>query len=336
MVAKQYLLAASAAFCLMVPTLGYAAGAPTAEPIILKGSTEEAAPVAEEAQNDSGEVAKSQADKNSGGAAADSNEAHETATDAPDSAAAAEGEHAPASEAAHDDHAASGHHEIAKQKWSFDGIFGTYDRGAMQRGFQVYKEVCAACHSMSRLSYRNLADLGYSEAEIKAIAAEASITDGPNDEGDMFERPGRASDHFKSPYANVQAAKSVNNGAYPPDLSLISKSRHGGADYIYAILTGYSEAPAGKQLLPGQYWNNAMTGNVIAMPQPINADQVAYGDGTVQSVEQYSKDVAHFLTWASEPKMESRKRTGVKVFLFLLVFSAVMYGVKRKIWSDLH
>ena len=329
MVAKQYLLAASAAFCLMVPALAHA----TAEPVILKGSAEETAPVAEEVQPVSGEVAKSQADENSGGAATDSNEAHETADAAPAEQAAAEH---PA-EAAHDDHAAaSGHHEIAKQKWSFDGIFGTYDRAAMQRGFQIYKEVCSACHSMSRLSYRNLADLGYSEAEIKAIAAEASITDGPNDEGEMYERAGRASDHFKSPYANVQAAKSVNNGAYPPDLSLISKSRHGGADYIYAILTGYGEAPAGKQLLPGQHWNNAMTGNIIAMPQPINADQVAYGDGTEQSVEQYAKDVAHFLAWASEPKMESRKRTGVKVFLFLLVFSAVMYGVKRKLWSDLH
>ncbi|MGZ9109280.1 MAG: cytochrome c1 [Micavibrio sp.] len=225
---------------------------------------------------------------------------------------------------------------MAKQKWSFNGIFGTYDRAALQRGFQVYKEVCAACHSMSRLAYRNLEDLGYSEAEIKAIAADATITDGPNDEGEMFDRPGRPSDAFKAPYPNVQAAKSVNNGAYPPDLSLISKSRHGGADYIYAILTGYEEPPANRELMPGQSWNKAMAGNIIAMPAPLSAGQVAYGDGADQSVDQYASDVAQFLTWASEPKMEVRKRTGVKVFLFLLVFTAVMYAVKRKIWADLH
>lgn len=333
MVAKHTLLVASAAFCLLIPAVGHAAAPANVEPVILKGSAEEAAPVVnEEAQDVSGAVATSQADENSGGSATDSNAAHETSD-----AAAGEGAHdaaAPAGADAHDH--ASGHHQIAKLKWSFDGIFGTYDRGALQRGFQVYKEVCAACHSMSRLSYRNLSDLGYSEAEIKAIAAEASITDGPDDEGEMFERPGRPSDFFKAPYPNVQAAKSVNNGAYPPDFSLLEKSRHGGADYIYAIMTGYSEAPAGKELMPGQYWNSAMTGNVIAMPPPLNADQVAYSDGTEQSVEQYAKDVAHFLTWASEPKMEIRKRTGVKVFLFLLIFSAVMYGVKRKIWSDLH
>lgn len=227
-------------------------------------------------------------------------------------------------------------HEIAEQNWSFNGIFGTYDRAALQRGFQVYKEVCAACHSMSRLSYRNLADLGYTEAEIKAIAADASVTDGPDDEGEMYDRPGRPSDHFKAPYANVQAAKSVNNGAYPPDLSLIAKARHGGADYIYALLTGYEEAPANRELLLGQHWNKAMNGNIIAMPAPLSAGQVAYGDGADQSVDQYARDVAQFLTWAAEPKMEIRKRTGVKVFLFLLVFTGVMYAVKRKIWSTVH
>lgn len=341
MVAKHTFLAASAAFCLMIPVAGFAAGT---TPVILKGSMEEAAPAAAEAEK-TGPVASSQSDENTGGAATDSTAAHataETATaDTAQSETGVEGDDGVDDAADHAaagaDHAATAsHHPIAKLKWSSDGIFGTYDRASLQRGFQVYKEVCAACHSMDRLSYRNLADLGYSEAEIKAIAAEATIIDGPDDEGEMFERPGRPSDRFKAPYANVQAAKSVNNGAYPPDFSLLDKARHGGADYTYAILTGYSEAPAGKDLAPGQYWNNAMHGNVIAMPSPLNPDQVAYADGTEQSVEQYSKDVAHFMAWAAEPKMEIRKRTGVKVFLFLLVFSAVMYGVKRKIWSDLH
>jgi ubiquinol-cytochrome c reductase cytochrome c1 subunit len=225
---------------------------------------------------------------------------------------------------------------IAEQDWSFNGIFGTYDRAALQRGFQVYKEVCSGCHSMNRLSYRNLADLGYSEAEVKAIAADVMITDGPNDEGEMFERPARPSDHFRAPYANIQAAKYANNGAYPPDMSLLAKARHGGADYIYAILTGYGEAPADKELLPGQYWNRAMAGNIIAMPQPINPGQVSYSDGTSQDVDQYARDVAQFLTWASEPHMEVRKRTGIKVFLFLLAFTGVMYAAKRKIWSNVH
>lgn len=228
------------------------------------------------------------------------------------------------------------HPVMAELPWSFNGIFGTYDRAALQRGFQVYKEVCAACHSMNRLAYRNLADLGYSDAEVKAIAADAMVPDGPNDEGDMFERPGRPSDRFKSPYANVQQAKYANNGAYPPDLSLISKARHGGANYIHAILTGFEDPPANREIMPGQYWNTAMNGNVLAMPPPLNAGQVTYSDGTPESVDQYARDVAHFLTWAAEPHMEEQKRTGVKVFLFLLVFTGVMYGVKRKLWSKVH
>jgi ubiquinol-cytochrome c reductase cytochrome c1 subunit len=320
MVAKHFLLLAAATICLSVPAMAQS------KPIILKGGTEEVVPVAEESVTE-GEVATSQADETSGGADTSSTDVHHTA----ESAAV---DHAPGDEAS--GAASHGAHEIAKQKWSFNGIFGTYDRAALQRGFQVYKEVCAACHSMSRLAYRNLEDLGYSEAEIKAIAADATINDGPNDEGEMFDRPGRPSDAFKAPYPNVQAAKSVNNGAYPPDLSLISKSRYGGADYIYAILTGYEEPPANRELMPGQSWNKAMTGNVIAMPAPLSAGQVIYGDGADQSVDQYARDVAQFLTWASEPKMEVRKRTGVKVFLFLLVFTAVMYAVKRKIWADLH
>ena len=226
--------------------------------------------------------------------------------------------------------------ELPKVEWSSNGIFGTYDRASLQRGFQVYREVCAACHGMNRLSYRNLTDLGYSEAEVKAIAASYSIEDGPNDEGEMFERPGRPSDRFKSPYPNENAAKYVNNGALPVDLSLIAKARPGGPDYIHALLTGYEEAPADKELLAGQYWNRYMSGNVIAMPAPLSADQVSYEDGADQTVDQYAKDVSHFLEWAAEPKMEERKRTGVKAFLFLLVFTGVAYGVKRKIWASMH
>jgi len=232
--------------------------------------------------------------------------------------------------------AAESHYKVAKQDWSFSGVFGTYDRAALQRGFQVYKEVCAACHSMGRLSYRNLSDLGYNEEEIKAIAADVMITDGPNDEGDMFERTGLPSDSFKAPYPNVQAAKAVNNGAYPVDLSLIAKARMGGPDYLYALLTGYEDAPTNRDLLPGQYWNKAMAGNIIAMPAPFTAGQIVYGDNAPQSVDQYARDVSHFLMWAAEPKMEVRKRTGIKVFLFLLVFTGVMYALKRKIWASMH
>lgn len=265
--------------------------------------------------------------------AADGAEAGHAGADSSDGAA---GDDSHGEDAGHDHASGHGHAVIAKQHWPSDGIFGTYDRASLQRGFQVYKEVCAACHSMNRLAYRNLSALGYSEEEVKAIAAEATITDGPNDEGEMFERPGRPSDAFKAPYANIQQAKYANNGAYPADLSLIAKARHGGADYIYALLTGYEEPPANVELLPGQYWNKVMYGNVLAMPAPLNAGQVSYGDGSPESVDQYARDVAHFLAWAAEPHMESRKRTGVKVFLFLLVFTGVMYAVKRKIWSKIH
>lgn len=230
--------------------------------------------------------------------------------------------------------AEAGH--IPNLEWSFEGPFGTYDRASMQRGLKVYREVCAACHSMNRLFYRDLTALGYSEAQVKTIAAEATVTDGPNDEGDMFERPGRPSDHFVSPYANTAQAKYANNGAYPPDMSLLAKARKGGADYIYGILTGYHEAPEGTTLLQGQHWNTTMPGHIIAMAPPLQDGQVAYDDSAPQTVDQYAKDVAMFLTWASEPHMEVRKRTGITAFLFLLVFTGVMYSVKKKVWSKIH
>lgn len=222
------------------------------------------------------------------------------------------------------------------QVWPFSGPFGTYDRASLQRGYQVYREVCSSCHSMKRLRYRELADLGYSEAQIKSVAAQYSVMDGPNDEGEMFERPARPSDPFKSPFANDQAARASNGGALPPDLSLIVKARSGGADYVYAVLTGYGEAPKDHTLMAGQYWNHYMAGNVIAMPPPLSDGQVAYADGSAQTVSQYARDVTQFLTWASDPTMEERKATGFKALLFLAIFTGVFYAAKRKIWSDMH
>ncbi len=247
---------------------------------------------------------------------------------------------APTEHAAESSHAAAAgaHHapELPKMDWSFQGPFGTYDRAALQRGFQVYKQVCAACHGLKRVAYRNLSALGYSEDQIKSVAAEATMTDGPNDEGEMFERPGRPSDHFKNPYANDNQAKASNNGALPPDLSLIVKARVGGPDYVHAILTGYEAAPAGTELANGQHWNKYMAGNKIAMPAPLLEGAVAYEDGSPTTVEQYSNDVTQFLAWASEPELEVRKQTGIKAILFLLVFAGLMYAVKRKVWSKIH
>lgn len=219
------------------------------------------------------------------------------------------------------------------QHWHFSGPFGTFDRGALQRGLKVYREVCSACHSLKRVAFRNFADLGYNEAQIKNIAAEYSVTDGPDEEGEMFERPARPSDAFPSPYPNDNAAKAAN-GALPPDLSLITKARHHGPDYVYALLTGYEDAPHGDELADGQYWNKYMPGHIIAMAPPMSDDQVAYEDGSPQTVEQYSKDVVEFLTWAAEPEMEDRKRLGINTLIFLFVFAGVMYGVKKKIWAD--
>lgn len=221
-------------------------------------------------------------------------------------------------------------------KWTFDGPFGTYDKAALQRGFKIYKESCSACHSMNKMAYRNLSALGYNEDEVKAIAAGYTVMDGPNEEGEYFERPGKPSDRFKAPFANDNAAKYANGGALPPDLSLITKARAGGADYVYGILTGYEEPPADKALLSGQYWNKYMPGHVIAMSPPLSAGQITYEDGVPQTVDQYARDVAHFLTFAAEPEMEARKRMGVKVILFLIVFAGVMYAVKRQIWAKMH
>ena len=226
--------------------------------------------------------------------------------------------------------------EPPEQNWSFKGITGTYDRAELQRGFKVYKEVCSACHGMKLLSYRHLVDIGFSEDEVKAIAAQYTVMDGPNDDGEMFERPARPADRFKSPYANDKAARAANNGALPPDMSLIVKARSDGADYIFALLTGYKEAPADVVVPEGMYWNEYYPGHLIAMAPPIMADQVTYDDRTIPTLEQQARDVTAFLKWASEPHMEARKQMGVKVILFLIVFAGLLYAAKRKIWADVH
>lgn len=222
-----------------------------------------------------------------------------------------------------------------KLDWPHDAIFGTYDKAALQRGFQVYKQVCSACHGMKRLAYRNLRELGYSEDQVKTIAAEYMVTDGPNDEGEMFQRPARPSDAFFAPYANEQQARYVNNGAYPLDLSLIVAARKNGADYIAALLSGYSEPPEGEELMEGMYWNEYFKGHQIAMAPQLMDGMVEYADGTEATVEQMSYDIASFLTWASDPHHDERKRMGLRVVLFLIVFSVLMYLVKKKVWRDI-
>ena len=226
--------------------------------------------------------------------------------------------------------------ELPERDWSFSGIFGQFDRGAMQRGLQVYREVCSGCHGLRFIAFRNLAALGYGEDEIKAIAADYSIVDGPDEEGEMFERPGRPADRFPSPFPNDKAAAASNNGAVPPDLSLIVKARTGGADYVHALLTGYAEPPGDLKILEEQSYNLYFPGNVTAMAPPLFEDAVEYGDGTPATAENMATDVATFLAWAAEPEMEERKSMGIGVMLFLLVFTGVLYAVKRKVWADLH
>ena len=226
--------------------------------------------------------------------------------------------------------------ELPERDWSFSGIFGQFDRGAMQRGLQVYREVCSGCHGLRFIAFRNLGALGYGEDEIKAIAAEYSIVDGPDEEGEMFERPGRPPDRFPSPFPNDKAAAASNNGAVPPDLSLIVKARTGGADYVHGLLTGYAEPPGDLELLEGQNYNLYFPNNVTAMAPPLFEDAVEYGDGTPATEEQMAADVTTFLAWAAEPEMEERKSMGIGVMLFLLVFTGVLYAAKRKVWADLH
>jgi len=230
---------------------------------------------------------------------------------------------------------AAGSGGVLKQaEWSFSGPLGTFDKASMQRGFQAYREVCSGCHSLDYIAFRNLADLGYNADEIKAIAAEYEVEDGPNDEGEMFMRTAVPADHFPAPYPNENAARAANNGAYPLDLSLIFKARPNGADYLYSLLTSYDEAPADVTVPEGMYYNAAYSGHLIAMPQPLYGDDVTYADGADSSVDAISRDLVNFLAWTAEPAMETRKRTGVAVLIFLVLLSGLSYGAMRFIWAD--
>lgn len=228
------------------------------------------------------------------------------------------------------------HAKLMHNNWSFDGPLGSFDRASAQRGFQVYKEVCSSCHSMKLVYYRDLRSLGLSEEQVKAVAAEAQIAGSTNDQGEEVERAGLPSDHLKAPFPNDKAARAANGGALPPDQSLIIKAREDGPNYVYSLLQGYVDPPAGTKVPEGQYYNEYFPGHYLAMPPPLRADQVEYADGTKSTLEQESKDIVQFLTWASEPTMESRKQLGVKLVLFLALMTGLTYGVKKKIWKDVH
>lgn len=228
--------------------------------------------------------------------------------------------------------------ELPDISWGFNGVFGTFDRAALQRGFQIYEEVCATCHGLNLLYYRNLRDIGFDKEQVKALAAEYEVIDGPDDTGEMYERPGIASDRIVEPYANDAAARDSNGGALPPDLSLMVKAREGGANYVYGFLIGYEEEPPedAEELMEGLYFNHYFPGNQTAMPPPLYDEAVEYEDGTEATTEQLAKDISTFLAWAAEPELEERKRLGIKVILFLLVLTGLLYAVKRKVWADLH
>ena len=229
------------------------------------------------------------------------------------------------------------------QDWSWTGPRGAFDKAQLQRGLQVYTEICAACHDLSLVAYRNLAALGYNEDEIKAYAADYEVEDGPDENGDMFMRAALPSDRFVSPFANENAARASNNGAYPPGLSLMTKARKNGANYLYAIMTGYDDDvpevypddPEKEfELGDGMSYNHFFTGFQIAMPQPLFGDDVEYADGTEATLEQESKDVTAFLAWAAEPELEERKAMGIGVLLFLGLLFVAVVAVKKAVWRD--
>src|SRR5580698_6476551 len=243
------------------------------------------------------------------------------------------------------------------QSWSFSGPFGKYDRGSLQRGLKIYKEVCSNCHSLSYIAFRNLADAGgpgYSVAQAAAFASDYKIKDGPNDAGDMFDRPGRPADYFPPPFPNEQAARAANGGGLPPDLSLITKARsyergfpkfifdfftqfqEQGPNYVSAVLQGYGKKPADVKLPEGTYYNKYFPGHAIKMPQPLTDGQVTFDDGSPATLPQYAHDISTFLMWAAEPQMEARKHLGLQVFVFLIIFAGLMYFTKKKVWADAH
>ena len=226
--------------------------------------------------------------------------------------------------------------KFIKNNWSFEGVFGTFDRASLQRGYQVYQEVCSGCHSAQHLSYRNLSEKGgpeFSLEEAKAIAAQFEITDRPNEDGEMFTRPGRVADKFVNPFPNSKAAAAANGGAYPPDMSVLAKARKGGANYIYSLLLGYEEAPTGYELDDGVYYNKYMPGHKIMMAEPLSDEMVEYVDGTEESKAQMAKDVTTFLVWAADPHLEARHKMGFKVFFYLIILLTLVYLSKQKVWS---
>ena len=226
--------------------------------------------------------------------------------------------------------------ELLKVDWSFKSFFGKFDRASLQRGYQVYNEVCSSCHSVKYLSYRNLAEKGgpeFSEEEVKAIASNFEVTDGPDSTGEMFTRPARLSDKFVNPYANDEEAKSANGGAYPPDMSVLVKARKGGADYIYSLLLGYDDPPSDIKLDDGVYYNKYMYGNKIKMASPLSEGIVEYSDGTEASLEQMSKDVTTFLMWTAEPHLEARHQMGFKAIVYLIILTVLVYFSMKRIWS---
>ena len=240
-----------------------------------------------------------------------------------------------------------------RQHWSFHGPFGLYDPEQLQRGFKIYREVCSNCHSLKLLAFRNLADAGgpdFTEPQAASIAATFQVTAGPNDQGEMYQRAGRIADRFPPPFPNDQAARNANGGALPPDMSVLAKARgyeagfpwfifdaftqyqEDGPDYIHAILNGYEDPPAGFTLPPGAQYNKYFPGHAIDMPKPLSDGQVEYTDGTPTTVDQYGRDVAAFLAWASEPKLDERKRLGFQVFVFLIVLTGLLYFTKKRVW----
>lgn len=226
--------------------------------------------------------------------------------------------------------------DFIETSWSFSGLFGTFDRASLQRGYQVYQEVCSGCHSIQHLSYRNLSEKGgpeFSIEEAKIIAAQFEVEDGPNSDGEMFVRSGRLSDKFIKPYPNVEASTSANGGAYPPDMSVLAKARAGGANYIYSLLLGYEETPEDFDLDDGVYYNKYMPGNKIKMSEPISDGMVEYTDGTKSTKAQLAKDVTAFLVWASEPHLESQHRMGFKVIIYLIILITLVYLSKKKVWA---
>jgi len=254
---------------------------------------------------------------------------------------------------------AEGGHHLKDGGFSFEGPFGTFDQGQLQRGYKVYREVCAACHSMNLMHYRTLGERGgpfydphaenpAANRFVKALAAEAQIADIDNETGEAIMRPGIAADKFPAPYPNHTAAAAANGGAAPPDLSVMAKARHGGADYIYSLLTGYHTPPAGLRMTSTQHYNAYMAGDLkpfmpegaetppggfIAMPPPLAAGQVTYDDGTNASVDQMAKDVAAYIAWASEPHATERKQAGLGVLAFLAIFAGITYASYRRIWK---